>query len=202
MEKRQIKILIVGAGGIGSWMAPDIYRLTENGQINENVKITIADYDTVENKNLLYQNFQKIDLFEFKALTIAARYNMEPYVNKIEDKKNLADYDCIISAVDNTKFRKLFFDYVFNDNPDVYWIDLRSEGKSYAVYAKSNKHTYQSMLSTLPTEDVDNGSCQNAWELENNIIQRGNIHAAAYGVSYLLNWLRGDPNPAEFVHTL
>lgn len=200
MKKTQ-SILIVGAGGIGSWMAPDLDRLRKTNQINEAL-ITFADYDDVDTKNLPYQNFNKSDVLDPKVEIIAARYGMEGINKKIDDKKMLKGYDCIVSAVDNTSFRRMLFDYVFNDNPETYWIDLRSEGKSYAAYSKSKRHTYESMLATLPTEDVENGSCQNAWELEQGIVQRGNIHAASYGVSYILNWLRGEHNPAEFIHTL
>jgi len=199
--KKANKILIVGAGGIGSWMAPELDRLRKTNQITTAL-ITFADYDDVDTKNLPYQNFSKADVMDPKAEIIGARYGMEADTVEVNTKQMLDGYDCIISAVDNTIFRKMLFDYVFNDNKDVYWIDLRSEGKSYAVYAKSKKHTLKSLLNTLPDEEVENGSCQNAWELEQGIVQRGNIHAAAYGVSYILNWLRGDPNPAEFIHTL
>lgn len=194
-------ILIVGAGGIGSWMAPELDRLRKTNQITT-AFITFADYDDVDTKNLPYQNFTKSDVMDPKVEVIAARYGMECLNIKIDKKEMLKDYDCIISAVDNTSFRKMLFDYVFNDNKKTYWIDLRSEGKAFAIYTKSKKHSYKSILSTLPDEDVENGSCQNAWELEQGIVQRGNILAAAYGVSYILNWLRGDPNPAEFIHTL
>ena len=200
MEKTK-KILIVGAGGIGSWMAPELDRLRKTNQITTAL-ITFIDYDDVDTKNLPYQNFNKSDVMDPKAEILAARYGMEGKNLKVDTKKRLESYDCIISAVDNTIFRKMMSDYVFNDNKEIYWIDLRSEGKSYAVYAKSKKHTYKSILNTLPDEDVEDGSCQNAWELEQGIVQRGNIHAANYGVSYILNWLRGDHNPAEFIHTL
>jgi len=199
--KKIRKIFIVGAGGIGSWTAPDFDRLRQTNQITD-VLITYADYDDVDTKNLPYQNFKKSDVMDPKAEILAARYGMECVPKKIDKKEMLDGYDCIVSAVDSTIFRKMFFDYVCNDNPDVYWIDLRSEGKSYAAFTKSKKHTYESLLATLPDEDVEDGSCQNAWELEQGIVQRGNIHVAAYGVSYILNWLRGDPNPAEFIHTL
>jgi molybdopterin/thiamine biosynthesis adenylyltransferase len=198
---RTRKILIVGAGGIGSWMAPDLDRLIKTDQL-PNTIIKFVDYDTVDLKNLPYQNFNKTDIMDPKAEIIAVRYGMEGETAKITNKSQLNGYDCIVCAVDNTSFRKLLFEYVFKDNKDVYWIDLRSEGKSYATYTKSKKHSYKSMLDTLPDEDVEDGSCQNAWELEQGIVQRGNVHAASYGVSYILNWFRDDPNPSEFIHTL
>ena len=49
------KILIIGAGGIGSYLIPLLDRL---GCYN----ITVYDNDTVEKKNLLYQNYNENDI--------------------------------------------------------------------------------------------------------------------------------------------
>ena len=45
------KILIVGAGGIGSWLAANLYESERHGQL-EDVSIFFADHDTVEPDNL------------------------------------------------------------------------------------------------------------------------------------------------------
>jgi len=52
-----LKILIIGCGGIGSWLVARLGRLRDYHQLNTNVSIAIADCDTVEIKNLPYQNF-------------------------------------------------------------------------------------------------------------------------------------------------
>ena len=44
------KVLIIGAGGIGSFLIPLLDRMGEYA-------MTVADPDSVEKKNLLYQNF-------------------------------------------------------------------------------------------------------------------------------------------------
>jgi tRNA A37 threonylcarbamoyladenosine dehydratase len=49
------KILIVGAGGIGSFLIP----LLDRVKIYD---ITVFDPDIVEEKNLLYQNYEKSDI--------------------------------------------------------------------------------------------------------------------------------------------
>ena len=55
------KILIVGAGGIGSWLCYFLHDLQEHDQLN-NTWITVADGDTVEKKNLRYQKFSIDDI--------------------------------------------------------------------------------------------------------------------------------------------
>ena len=50
------KILIVGAGGIGSWLCYFLHNLNNVYQLHD-VSITVADGDTVEKKNLRYQKF-------------------------------------------------------------------------------------------------------------------------------------------------
>ena len=54
MERRNI--LVVGAGGIGSWLASQLYELEIHGQLND-TNVTFTDDDTVDTKNLTYQNF-------------------------------------------------------------------------------------------------------------------------------------------------
>ena len=59
------KILIIGVGGIGSYLVPLLDRLGC-------YTITVYDNDTVEEKNLLYQNYQEEDISLNKALLILA----------------------------------------------------------------------------------------------------------------------------------
>ena len=57
---KQRKLLIIGAGGIGSYLASFLERISERRQALYD--ITIYDDDKVEEKNLSYQNFNVEDV--------------------------------------------------------------------------------------------------------------------------------------------
>jgi len=192
------RVLVVGAGGIGSWLAEHLYNLDTHGQFSDNVSFTFADDDTVENKNLYYQNFFMEDIMDEKSESLSARYGFGSITSRIESEDQLNGYEGIVCCVDNSKFRKLLFNYV-DKNEDVYWMDMRSEGRDIAVFTKNKKNTLEVMLKTLPKDDVEDGSCQRQWEFENNIIQFGNRIVSSIGAQYLLNWVRGDKNPQHYI---
>jgi len=161
------------------------------------INVTVVDSDTVDFKNLSYQNFIKTDVMESKAVVMRDRYKFKAYTKRVMTDEDLIGYDCIISAVDNSHFRKLL--YSFSDKyPNVYWIDLRSEGRTCAAYTKSKKTNYKFMMDTLPKIDVDDGSCQLTYELTNGIVQGGNRIIAQIGAQLVLNWFRSEPNPPTF----
>ncbi len=191
------KILIVGGGGIGSWLAPILYELERHEQLNK-AEITIADNDTIEEKTLTYQNFGLEDLTDDKAESLSARYGFGARVERIEDPKAFKHFDCVISAVDNAKFRRMLFKAA-DKNEALYWIDLRSEGRTVAAFTKHKVNTLEKMLATVPDEDTEEGgSCQLEYELSAGIIQNGNKIIAAVGSQYILNWLRSEDSPPEF----
>ena len=61
---KQRKLLIIGAGGIGSYLASFLERISERRQALYD--ITIYDDDKVEEKNLSYQNFNVEDIGKSK----------------------------------------------------------------------------------------------------------------------------------------
>ena len=69
---RPVKILLLGAGGTGGYVAPHLYRLMHT--LNRPVRINIVDGDLVEAQNLVRQNFCAADLGENKAKVLATRY--------------------------------------------------------------------------------------------------------------------------------
>src|SRR5689334_12683438 len=73
---KSITIHLIGCGGIGSWLAPHLARITkllqEVHQIN--VKLAFWDYDAVEEKNIFRQNFCEAEIGINKAETLARRY--------------------------------------------------------------------------------------------------------------------------------
>jgi tRNA A37 threonylcarbamoyladenosine dehydratase len=88
------KILVIGCGGIGSYLIEHLCRAGKTGQIND--EITIVDFDSVEPKNLSYQNFKTDDLFKNKAQVLGERYNFMYLTHKVEKPSDLKEYDWII----------------------------------------------------------------------------------------------------------
>lgn len=182
------KVAIVGAGGIGSHLAYNLYELQKFNQL-PNVQFTFFDDDIVEDKNLRYQKFDKVDIMDYKAECMFSKYGFIGVNKRVTDVTTLSQHNCIVSAVDNKQFRVELFKYL-ETMPDIFWIDLRSEGRSVAYYVKHKDNTYDAMIETLPKEDTGNGSCQLEFELNAGIIQQGNKIIAAIGSQLILNWLR------------
>ena len=192
MEEK--KLLIVGAGGIGSWLSFFLYDLMKAGQL-DNALITIADNDTVETKNLRYQNFDLEDVTDNKAMCMEAKYDFVPITEQITSSEQLLPYDCIISCVDNTSFRRLMFNTC--EKTGKYFIDLRSEGTTIMALTSHKKNDIETLLATIP-EEIENASCQRSFEFEGGIIQQGNKIIAGIGSQFVLNYMREDKNPAIF----
>ena len=128
--QRPVKIVMLGVGGTGGYIAPHLYRLLF--AMDRPARFIICDGDVVESKNLVRQTFTPADLGENKARVVAQRYSavfgMEAeYVPSfVESEKQLqelvhSDYFAVpnscwkivheevilIGAVDNNKSRKL-----------------------------------------------------------------------------------------------
>ena len=142
---RPVKILVIGAGGTGGYVIPQLYRIAYSS--NRPCRIIIADGDIVEEKNLIRQNFASFDIGENKARVLAQRYSetfgieTEYIPNFIEDEDelynllNISDgypyyeprpISILIGAVDNNRSR-VMCNNVFNRLDDVIYID---SGKS------------------------------------------------------------------------
>lgn len=143
---RPVKIVMMGAGGTGAHIAPNLYRLLY--ALERPVRFIIADGDSVEERNLVRQHFSKAELGMNKARALAERYaeafGLTPeYVpDFIESKERLkelvtpltrliqVDYHRIavpeqvilIGAVDNNKSRKLCHE-VFREMHELIYID-------------------------------------------------------------------------------
>ena len=188
--------LIIGAGGIGSWLASILDRLDTYGQTNQCV-FTVADFDTVENKNLPYQNFDEDEIFDYKSLSLSSKFNVKGISKKIDCFDDLDPYDLIVCAVDSASARNLVFTYC-SENKDTYFIDLRSEGQGVYCITSEADYTLEQLKDTL--DGSENGSCQLAHELEDNIIQLGNRIISSIGAQLILNYIRGEINIGTFNH--
>ena len=177
------KILIIGCGGIGSFLCGSLSRLILLNQINlADLEIAVADNDTVEWKNIQYQDFTSDDVMQSKASVIAKRYGFLPIVQRITESEQLKGYDLIILAVDNASTRKQVYDFCYCNS--VEFFDLRAEGRTIAGFTMSG-NTKEEMLRSLGgsvNEPNNQGrSCQLESDLRSNIIQNGNVIIAVIG---------------------
>lgn len=182
-------VLVIGAGGIGSFFIETIMELKNNFVKGlEDVDFTVSDNDEVEEKNILYQNFTDDDILENKAEVLSNRYErLVSHNRKIETDDELKSYDIIVIAADNNDVRKLVFQHCYDNNK--YFLDLRSEGRGITLM--SPKKTLDEMFNTLG--DLEGStSCQLQHELDDRKIQLGNRIVAQMGAQALLNHLRGD----------
>ena len=188
-----MNVLIVGAGGIGSWLAFFLNDLVDKDQFSADTTFTFADDDIVDKKNVTYQNFPLEDISDAKVDSIQTRYLFEGFSGRVEDVTFLENYDVVVSAVDNTVFRKMLFDN--EPQESYYWIDLRSEGNQVSAYSKGAD---KEMLLASVSGEVLDASCQRKFELEQGIIQNGNKIIAAIGSQMILNFYRGEMNKKQF----
>jgi hypothetical protein len=197
-------IHVIGAGGIGSYLVRELVDLVNNNQIiSENSQIYdihVYDDDEVEQKNILYQNYEEENIFEPKVDSLVKKY---PTVTGIENKVTDLDSivhsndDIIVSCVDNTSFRSHLFEWQ-ESNPN-FWIDLRSHGRIVVRLSKSSSNTKDYLMSTLPKEEThEDGSCQRAIDIENNLIQVGNRIIAMIGAQTIINHVRGVSQDSRF----
>jgi len=193
-----MNILIVGVGGIGSYLTKELYNLIVNQQIDiDDNTITLMDFDKVEIKNLKYQDFVKKDIGDYKAKILSKKYCFSSVEEKLITEEQLKEYDFIICCVDNSQTRKLIYEHCnFND---IYFIDCRAEGRAIAIFTKHKTNSTLKLLSTLNLEKTTSSSCQLPHELEKNILQQGNKIVALICSQLVLNKLRNEENNPEYI---
>lgn len=129
-------IVVVGCGGTGSYLVPDLARFIYSIGADRVSKLVLADGDRVEEKNLLRQNFVPPDLNRNKAEVLAERYgrafgiNIGYYSRYVETEKELdmlfsdeeyyAMLNVLVGVVDNNRTRQLFHMYFYHCHDLVY----------------------------------------------------------------------------------
>lgn len=140
-----VKIVMLGAGGTGGHIAPHMYRLLYS--LNRPARFIICDGDTVEEKNLLRQNFAPADRGENKARVLSERYStvfgleaeyVPSFIEKLDtlleliqpngwemtrySSKQTPEMVILLGAVDNNKSRQLCHQ-AFYRSEDLIYID-------------------------------------------------------------------------------
>ena len=182
-----MKVLLIGAGGIGSELCKLINKAYSKNQIPCEVEIAVADPDIVEEKNLMYQDYGIEDIRKNKAQAIVNKYQWlaKAIPKEIKTLQQVQGYDLFILCVDNNEIRRRIFNYSYAHN--IHFIDLRAEGRS--IMALTKGVGLDSDLETI-NEDIEHGSCQRKADLDKSIIQYGNIIISSIGLQLFLNYLR------------
>ena len=120
------KILIIGVGGIGSYLTPLLSK-------TNNYDITIADPDVVEAKNISYQNFEMNHLGATKVDSLELSYPCNRVAYPILTDKQLEGYDLVVCCADNLDVRRLVYRQGFQSECRTQWLDLRAQGRNGAL---------------------------------------------------------------------
>ena len=182
--------LIIGAGGIGSYFAATLDNLIQNDQFGDDWDFTMVDDDTVELKNIKYQNFVSSDIEEYKVDALEERFLEIEYDIKRVDGDDLNTFDLIIICADNNLIRKAVYKNFADYN--IPFIDSRSNGRAIGIYS-SDTADY---LGTLSDSD-ENFSCQFPYQLAKNEVELGNRIVADILAQKLLTYKRTNNLPTD-----
>ena len=174
------KILVIGAGGIGSYLISFLNNL-------DLYEIQVNDDDKVETKNLTYQNFNHGHVGLNKAVVMKDTYwgsvkIASPY--PILTPQQLEGFDLVVCCVDNLSTRRMLY------NSNVKWLDLRSQGRNAAyVSYEADPSMYDSLLAGKD----GSFSCQGeSWDGSQEGIHFMHMAIAAMGAQWIQRWFSGD----------
>ncbi len=185
-----MKLLVLGGGGIGSHLVEELCKSIDQGQIDPNIEISIADNDSVEIDQIKYQNFTFDEAGLNKAQALAKRFKpfgITAISKRIKTVSQLKGYDFIILCVDNDITRELVINYAFSKN--INFLDLRADGRRISAFPKMPEKEYN--LKLIDADDATCYSCQDPTSLRLGRIDKGNRIVAIIGMQMFLNHLRG-----------
>lgn len=187
-----MKIKIIGCGGIGSYLAHHIDKLIELEQLDKSDKYIFYDDDTVEFKNMLYQNFDTSDVDSNKTDALALKYYNITFETQRLDQKDLEEADLVVLCADNNKIRKEAWKAY--EEKGIKFIDSRANGRAIGIFS-SDTDNYLNTIS----DDEKPSSCQNPFQLAKKEIEYGNVVVAAALAQTLLNYKRTGKLPTDMM---
>ena len=120
---RPVKVVMLGAGGTGGYVAPYLFRLLH--MLDRPARFIICDGDLVEAKNLDRQNFVEADLGENKARVLSELMTLiEPGEWETDDypRRKVREMVLLLGCVDNNRTRQLCHE-AFKKSLDLIYID-------------------------------------------------------------------------------
>lgn len=193
MNSEAKRFIIVGAGGIGTWLAEGVARLLEWKYPNS--ALIIVDGDNYEEKNKERQHFSKMgNKASVKALELTQQFSKTTFIPlpkwivgddfkgvsdvdspKIKATDLLMDGDVVLAVVDNFAARKILFDAASKlDNIDVFTggNDDALFGSTYHYQRRNGieitEHpvTYHPEYENPPDKNPGEMSCQERAEID------------------------------------
>lgn len=139
------RIIQVGCGGNGSFVARDLARLISTEF--PDIKYVLIDGDQVEEKNLVRQNFIYDDLTKNKSDVLSLRYSTAFGIEIISipfflntdllASLDLTEEDIVIGCVDNHKTRYMIYEFLFKKFT---WVDVSNEKNWGQVFINTLEH--------------------------------------------------------------
>ena len=190
---------IIGGGGIGSFFCRLLDDMMRARQLDMQAgNVTIYDFDVVETKNLLYQDYDAQEVGMYKSAILAFRYGFNASFHRF-DASRAGDHSFVILCADNPGVRR-----------DVYttfpaagkgFLDMRSEGDTYCVFThETPQDVLMKSLGDAPESTVGR-SCQLAEDLSKREVRLGNRMAGVVGMEMLLAMIRDTPRPNYIIST-
>ena len=178
-------IMIIGAGGIGSFLIP---LLDRTGLYD----ITVFDPDSVETKNLTYQNFKKGHVGQNKALVMRQEYSNVTHASKFKvlTPNQIDGYDIVVCCADNLDVRRLLYRQGFGEEANLKWLDTRAQGRNGAVISyKVDKN----LASTLLAGKEGSFSCQGEnWDGSAKGVNYMQVVVAGLAIQWLQNYFNNN----------
>ena len=198
----ETKILVIGAGGIGSLLALNVSRAIVFSQWPHGVvEITMMDGDIVEERNLPHQQFTPEDIGKpkvnalMKYICNQSEYlQYVPEANDFSKDTDLSKYDLVVVAVDREEPRRLVHEKA------TAWLDLRCRGDGFLMWSHLDDIQVLNMFPPLP--GGESASCQLEGAVETGNIQFGFALAAAHGGQWIIQWLRNSLVPPSRTYTI
>ncbi|MBS1789669.1 MAG: ThiF family adenylyltransferase [Acidobacteria bacterium] len=144
---QEVRLVMVGCGGTGSWLAPSVARIAR--VLNESGIETSAlftDPDLIESKNIPRQNFCDAELRFPKAQTLAARYGLAwgIEIGAITDhfkaemigsrwNRLMVVIGCVDNAAARQELAKTLAANSVDSPPHVWWLDCGNQRESGQV---------------------------------------------------------------------
>jgi hypothetical protein len=123
------------------------------------------------------------------------RYFNIQFENKRLNQEDLKDTDLIVLCADNNKIRKEAWEAFLELN--IKFIDSRANGRAIGIFSSDTEN----YLKTI-SEDEKPSSCQNPFQLAKKEIEYGNVVIAAALAQVLLNYIRTNKLPPDFMVNL